>query len=67
MLDVQDASRLFGGKRAVDGVSFTLHAPGFIGIIGRSGAGKSTFLRLMNRQSTLATMFNLWSRDDMRF
>jgi len=49
MLDVQNVTRVFGNKRAVDSVSFTLNEPGFIGIIGRSGAGKSTFLRLMNR------------------
>ncbi|MRH22352.1 phosphonate ABC transporter ATP-binding protein [Rhodovulum strictum] len=122
MLDVQNVTRVFGDKRAVDRVSFTLHQPGFIGIIGSSGAGKSTFLRMMNRltdategrilyegqdilplrgaaarnwqsrcamifqqfnlvprldvvanvlhgklnrQSTLATMFNLWSRADI--
>ncbi|HDR28130.1 phosphonate ABC transporter ATP-binding protein [Rhodovulum sp.] len=49
MLDVQNVTRVFGDKRAVDRVSFTLHQPGFIGIIGSSGAGKSTFLRMMNR------------------
>ncbi|TVQ55053.1 MAG: ATP-binding cassette domain-containing protein, partial [Rhodobacteraceae bacterium] len=49
MLDVQKVTRLFGAKRAVDSVSFTLREPGFVGIIGRSGAGKSTFLRMMNR------------------
>ena len=49
MLDVQNVTRVFGSKRAVDAVSFTLHEPGFIGIIGRSGAGKSTFLRMLNR------------------
>mgnify|MGYP002622064785 CR=1 FL=1 len=49
MLDVQNVTRIFGTKRAVDAVSFTLHEPGFIGIIGRSGAGKSTFLRMLNR------------------
>ncbi|MFM7443900.1 MAG: phosphonate ABC transporter ATP-binding protein, partial [Tabrizicola sp.] len=29
--------------------SFSVDRPAFVGIIGRSGAGKSTFLRLMNR------------------
>ena len=49
LLDVRSVTRLFGAKRAVDDVSFTLDRPMFLGIIGRSGAGKSTFLRIMNR------------------
>jgi phosphonate transport system ATP-binding protein len=49
MLQVQSVTRMFGQKAAVDNVSFTVEGPAFVGIIGRSGAGKSTFLRLMNR------------------
>ena len=49
MLDVQGVTRMFGQKAAVDDVSFHIDGPAFVGIIGRSGAGKSTFLRLMNR------------------
>ena len=49
MLQVQSVTRMFGQKAAVDNVSFTVDGPAFVGIIGRSGAGKSTFLRLMNR------------------
>ncbi len=49
MLEVKGVTRMFGPKAAVDKVSFTVDRPAFVGIIGRSGAGKSTFLRLMNR------------------
>jgi phosphonate transport system ATP-binding protein len=49
LLDVRKVSRLFGAKAAVDDISFTVERSGFIGVIGRSGAGKSTFLRIMNR------------------
>jgi phosphonate transport system ATP-binding protein len=49
MLEVRSVTRLFGKKAAVDNVSFSVDGPAFVGIIGRSGAGKSTFLRLMNR------------------
>jgi phosphonate transport system ATP-binding protein len=49
MLEVRGVTRMFGQKAAVDAISFTVDRPAFIGIIGRSGAGKSTFLRLMNR------------------
>jgi len=49
MLDVQGVTRMFGQKAAVDNISFRVDGPAFVGIIGRSGAGKSTFLRMMNR------------------
>jgi phosphonate transport system ATP-binding protein len=49
MLEVRSVTRMFGQKAAVDNVSFTVDRPAFVGIIGRSGAGKSTFLRMMNR------------------
>lgn len=122
MLQIRNVTRIFGNRVAVDNISFTIDRPQFVGIIGKSGAGKSTFLRMMNRltqassgqilfegrdilslkgaaarewqsrcamifqqfnlvprldvasnvmhgklnsRSTLATMFNLWSRDDI--
>ncbi|GLK64662.1 phosphonate ABC transporter ATP-binding protein (plasmid) [Paracoccus kondratievae] len=49
MLAVQNVTRVFSGRPAVDDISFTVDGPAFVGIIGRSGAGKSTFLRMMNR------------------
>jgi phosphonate transport system ATP-binding protein len=49
MLNVENVTRRFGQKAAVDDVSFVVDSPAFVGIIGRSGAGKSTFLRMMNR------------------
>ena len=49
MLEVRGVTRMFGQKAAVDNVSFSVDRAAFVGIIGRSGAGKSTFLRLMNR------------------
>ncbi|MBE0455236.1 MAG: phosphonate ABC transporter ATP-binding protein [Roseovarius sp.] len=49
MLAVEDLTKTFGENTAVDRVSFTVEKPMMIGIIGRSGAGKSTFLRMMNR------------------
>ena len=48
MLDVRQVTKIFGRKAAVDQVSFRVDGPAFVGIIGRSGAGKSTFLRMMN-------------------
>ena len=49
LLQVQAVTKTFGQKTAVDKVSFEIARPAMIGIIGRSGAGKSTFLRMLNR------------------
>ena len=48
-LTLSDVSRVFGDTRAVDKVSLTIEPGQFVGVIGRSGAGKSTMLRLINR------------------
>ncbi|MCV2892772.1 phosphonate ABC transporter ATP-binding protein [Lentibacter sp. XHP0401] len=51
MLTLDKLTKTFGDKKAVDNVSFTVDRPMMIGIIGRSGAGKSTVLRMLNRLS----------------
>ncbi len=48
-LQVERVEKRFGANVAVDCVSFTVDRPIMLGIIGRSGAGKSTFLRMVNR------------------
>jgi phosphonate transport system ATP-binding protein len=48
-LTLSSVSRHFGDTRAVDNVSLTIEPGQFVGVIGRSGAGKSTMLRLINR------------------
>ncbi|MEL6807911.1 MAG: phosphonate ABC transporter ATP-binding protein [Pseudomonadota bacterium] len=48
-LTLTGVSKVFDETRAVDDVTLKI-APGqFVGVIGRSGAGKSTMLRLINR------------------
>ena len=49
MLEIEGLTRRFGAVKAVDGVSLTVPAGQMVGVIGRSGAGKSTMLRLINR------------------
>lgn len=47
MLVVDNVSRLFGGFRAVDGVSFSVRTGSIHAIIGPNGAGKTTLFRLL--------------------
>ena len=49
MLRIENVSRRFGSKTAVDKVDIVIPAGQMVGIIGRSGAGKSTLLRMINR------------------
>ncbi|OQP84103.1 phosphonate ABC transporter ATP-binding protein [Rhizobium rhizosphaerae] len=47
--ELQQVTRRFHGKTAVDQVTLTIPHGQMVGIIGRSGAGKSTLLRMINR------------------
>ena len=49
MLTLDSVTKQFGHKKAVDNVSCRIERGAFVGIIGRSGAGKSTVLRMINR------------------
>lgn len=48
-LTLSAITRQFGDTTAVDKVSLSIPPGQFVGVIGRSGAGKSTMLRLINR------------------
>lgn len=47
VLDVRDLAVDYSGLRAVDGVSFQLHADETVGVVGESGCGKSSMGRAL--------------------
>lgn len=49
MLEFKNLTKEFTGKRAVQDITLTIPQGQMVGVIGRSGAGKSTFLRMVNR------------------
>jgi len=55
VLVLRDLTKVFGGNIAVDRVSFALEKPQMVGIIGASGAGKSTVLRMINRMTDVSS------------
>ena len=49
MLATKHLSRAVGGKLLVDDISVQMEAGEILAVVGASGAGKSSFLRLLNR------------------
>ena len=48
MLDIQNLGVSFGGEVLFDNLSFRIGMGDRIGLIGKNGAGKSTFLRILS-------------------
>ena len=46
-LILKNVSKTFGGKQAVDNISFILEKPGVFGLLGTNGAGKTTTIRML--------------------
>src|SRR5262244_1056038 len=47
MIEAQDLTKVYGGKAAVDHLSFTVPPGQVTGFLGPNGAGKSTTMRLI--------------------
>ena len=50
LLQIQNISKAFGGVKAVQNVSFSLHAGELLALIGPNGAGKSTTFNMVGGQ-----------------
>jgi osmoprotectant transport system ATP-binding protein len=49
VIELERVTKRYGERRAVDGVSFTVRRGEFCALVGSSGSGKSTTLRMINR------------------
>lgn len=52
MLRIENLTKRFGERPALDGVDLAIDDGAFVGVVGRSGAGKSTLLRIINGLET---------------
>lgn len=48
IIEAQNVTKQFGGLRAVDNLTFTIHEHDVVGIIGPNGSGKTTVLNLIS-------------------
>jgi phosphonate transport system ATP-binding protein len=65
MLELDGLGKSFGRNRAVENVSLQVPRGQFVGVIGRSGAGKSTMLRMINRLTDPTAGRILWNGRDV--
>ncbi|MBP1948118.1 ABC transporter ATP-binding protein [Virgibacillus litoralis] len=49
-IEVKDVSKKYKDTNALDNVSFTLNEPKIYGLLGRNGAGKTTFMEILSGQ-----------------
>ncbi|MDN6204410.1 MAG: ATP-binding cassette domain-containing protein, partial [Tetragenococcus halophilus] len=52
LIEFQDVSKIYkGGKKAVDDISFIVETGEMVCLIGTSGSGKTTSMRMINRMT----------------
>ena len=47
MIEVEDLTKYYGGKRAIHGLNFRIEKGEIVGFLGLNAAGKSTTLRIL--------------------
>ena len=47
MIEVTNLVKHYGDKKAVDGISFSIHEGELVGFLGPNGAGKSTTMNVL--------------------
>ncbi|MDR1077942.1 MAG: ABC transporter ATP-binding protein [Propionibacteriaceae bacterium] len=69
ILETQDVAKFYGGKsnltKALNGISFTVSAGEFVGIMGASGSGKTTLLNCISTIDTVTSGHILISGNDI--
>lgn len=65
IIEAQGASVAYGPRRVVDGVNFALAAGRALGVVGESGAGKSSLLRVLAGLAPLAEGKLFWRGRDI--
>ncbi|SEK52160.1 energy-dependent translational throttle protein EttA [Roseovarius nanhaiticus] len=77
VIEVENLSKSYGGRKLIDNLSFSLPPGGIVGVIGPNGAGKSTLFKMITGQEQpdegtieLGTTVDLsyvdQSRDDLK-
>jgi simple sugar transport system ATP-binding protein len=65
LLELRNASKVYGPNRAVDDVSFTIGRGEVVGLLGDNGAGKSTLVKMMSGVIPLTEGKYLWNGEDL--
>ena len=47
MIEIQNLTKRYGNKVAVNNISFTVNSGEIVGFLGRNGAGKSTTMNML--------------------
>lgn len=66
VIEARNLSKKYGGHRALDDASFTIHHGRNVGLIGRNGAGKTTALKAILGLTPYEGSLNVLGRDPAR-
>lgn len=55
MIDIQNVSKAYGSTRILEDINLTVESGEFISLVGQSGVGKSTLIKLLTREELPST------------